>query len=616
MLSNPSSATSRKRSFINLQKQRIMINLLINDQKVSVEPGTTVLAAAKKLKINIPTLCNHDDLCVAGNCRVCVVEQKGARTLIASCATPASEGMEIHTNTLKVRNARKHIVELLLTEHRSDCTKCYKNQNCELQSLANEFAFGDTIFLDLVEDHKYNIDRSSPSFIKDDSKCIRCQRCVRTCSELQQVSAIAVANKGAHQKISSFHERPMSHVVCTNCGQCVNRCPTGALVEKTYIDQVWDAIYDPEKHVVVQTAPAVRVALGEDLGYDPGERVTGKMVNALKQLGFNSVLDTDFSADLTIMEEGTELLVRLKKALVDGDKKISLPMFTSCSPGWIKFIEHKYPEFLPNLSSCKSPQQMFGALAKTFYAKKRNIDPSKIVSVSIMPCTAKKFEADRPEMRASGFKDVDYVLTTRELAVMIKQAGIDFRNIEETHYDSIMGNSTGAAVIFGATGGVMEAALRTAYEIVTGREVPFGNLNITPVRGMDGVKEASIKIEGCVDAWKFLEGAELKVAIAHGLVNANKIMKLVKSGQAHYHFVEIMGCPGGCIGGGGQPIPTNMEIRKSRMKAIYSEDEHMVLRKSHENPDVIAIYKEFLDQPNSHKSHELLHTHYVERDNF
>jgi len=593
-----------------------MINLLINNQKVSVEPGTTVLAAAKQLKINIPTLCNHEDLCVAGNCRVCVVEQKGARTLIASCATPVSEGMEIQTNTLKVRNARKHIVELLLSEHRSDCTKCYKNQNCELQSLANEFAFGDTIFLSIVEDHPYTIDRSSPSFMKDDSKCIRCQRCVRTCSELQHVSAIAVANKGMNQKISSFHDRPMSHVVCTNCGQCVNRCPTGALVEKTYIDQVWDAIYDPEKHVVVQTAPAVRVALGEDLGYDPGERVTGKMVNALRQLGFNSVLDTDFTADLTIMEEGTELLTRLRKALVDGDPKMSFPMFTSCSPGWIKFIEHKYPEFLPNLSTCKSPQQMFGALAKTFYAKKRNIDPSKVVSVSIMPCTAKKFEADRPEMRSSGFKDVDYVLTTRELAVMIKQAGIDFRNLEEAKYDSIMGDSTGAAVIFGASGGVMEAALRTAYEIVTGRPVPFNNLNITPVRGMDGVKEATVKIEGCVDAWKFLEGAELKVAIAHGLVNANKIMKKVKAGKSEYHFVEIMACPGGCIGGGGQPIPTNLQIRSNRMKAIYSEDEHMVLRKSHENPDVVAIYKEFLDQPNSHKSHELLHTHYVERDSF
>ena len=593
-----------------------MINLTINNQKVSVDPGTTVLQAARKLNINIPTLCNHEDLCVAGNCRVCVVEQTGARTLVASCATPASEGMDIHTNTLKVRNARKHIIELLLSEHRSDCTKCYKNQNCELQSLANEFAFGDTIFLDLVEDHNYTIDRSSPSFIKDDSKCIRCQRCVRTCDQLQYISAIAVANKGAHQKISSFHNKPMSNVVCTNCGQCVNRCPTGALVEKTYIDQVWDAIYDPERHVVVQTAPAVRIALGEDLGYDPGERVTGKMVNALKQLGFDSVLDTDFTADLTIMEEGTELLTRLKKALVDKDKKISLPMFTSCSPGWIKFIEHKYPEFLPNLSTCKSPQQMFGALAKTFYAQKRNIDPSKVVSVSIMPCTAKKFEADRPEMRASGYKDVDFVLTTRELAVMIKQAGIDFRNLSEAKYDSIMGDSTGAGVIFGATGGVMEAALRTAYEIVTGREVPFNNLNITPVRGMDGVKEATVKIEGCLEDWKFLEGAELKVAIAHGLVNANKIMKQVKNGKAPYHFVEIMACPGGCLGGGGQPIPTNPTIRKNRMKAIYSEDEHMVLRKSHLNPEVIAIYKDFLGKPNSHVSHELLHTHYVERDHF
>jgi iron-only hydrogenase group A len=593
-----------------------MINLTINDQKITVPAGTTVLDAAKKLNINIPTLCNHPDLCVAGNCRVCLVEQRGARTLIAACSMPVSEGMDIHTNTLKVRNARKHIVELLLSEHRSDCTKCYKNQKCELQALANEFAFGDTIFLDLVEDHPYTIDRSSPSFLKDDSKCIRCQRCVRTCAELQYISAIAVSNKGAHQKISSFHDRPMSHVICTNCGQCVNRCPTGALVEKTYIDYVWDAIYDPDKHVVVQTAPAVRVALGEDLGYDPGERVTGKMVNALRQLGFDSVLDTDFSADLTIMEEGTELLVRLKKALVDGDKSISFPMFTSCSPGWIKFIEHKYPEFLPNLSTCKSPQQMFGALAKTFFAQKKKLDPSKIVSVSVMPCTAKKFEADRPEMRASGFKDIDYVLTTRELAVMIKQAGIDFRSLESRHYDSIMGESTGAGVIFGATGGVMEAALRTAYEIVTGREVPFANLNIVPVRGMDGVKEASIKIEGCTDDWKFLEGVELKVAIAHGLANANKIMRLVKQGKSPYHFVEIMACPGGCIGGGGQPIPTSMEIRKNRMKAIYSEDEHMVLRKSHENPDVIAIYKEFLDKPNSHKAHELLHTHYVERDNF
>ena len=593
-----------------------MINLKINDHPVSVAEGTTVLDAAKSLGLNIPTLCNHQDLCVAGNCRVCVVEQKNARTLIASCSMPASEGMEIYTNSLKVRNARKHIVELLLSEHRADCTKCYKNQNCELQTLANEFSFGEHIFLDLVENRPYKIDRSSPSFIKDDSKCIRCQRCVRTCAELQHVSAIAVANKGDHQKISSFHDRPMSAVVCTNCGQCVNRCPTGALVEKTYIDQVWDAIYDTDKHVVVQTAPAVRVALGEDLGYDPGHRVTGKMVSALRQLGFDSVLDTDFSADLTIMEEGTELLTRLKKILVEGDKKLALPMFTSCSPGWIKFIEHKFPHMLPNLSTCKSPQQMFGALAKTYYAQKRGIDPAKIVSVSIMPCTAKKYEADRPEMRSSGFKDVDYVLTTRELAVMIKQAGIDFRTLEETHYDSIMGDSTGAAVIFGATGGVMEAALRTAYEIVTGREVPFRNLEITPVRGMEGVKEATVKIEGTTEEWRFLEGAELKVAIAHGLVNANKLMKAISEGKAAYHFVEIMACPGGCIGGGGQPIPTNMEIRKLRMAAIYSEDTNMPLRKSHENPEVVAIYRDFLEKPNGHKSHELLHTHYIKRESY
>ncbi len=593
-----------------------MINLKINDQQISVKKGTTVLAAAKALNINIPTLCNHPDLCVAGNCRVCVVEQKGARTLVAACAMPVSEGMDIHTNTLKVRNARKHIVELLLSEHRSDCTKCYKNQNCELQTLANEFAFGDHVFLDLTAEKKYKIDRSSPSFIKDDSKCIRCQRCVRTCSELQYISAIAVANKGAHQKISSFHDKPMSHVVCTNCGQCVNRCPTGALVEKTYIDHVWDAIYDPDRHVVVQTAPAVRVALGEDLGYDPGERVTGKMVTALRQMGFDSVLDTDFSADLTIMEEGTELLTRLKKALVDKDPAIKIPMFTSCSPGWIKFMEHKYPELLNNLSTCKSPQQMFGALAKTFFAKKKNLDPSKVVSVSIMPCTAKKYEADRPEMYSSGYKDIDYVLTTRELAVMIKQAGLDFRNLEPSKFDSVMGDSTGAAVIFGATGGVMEAALRTAYEIVTGREVPFTNLNITPVRGMDGVKEASIKIEGCLDAWKFLEGAELKVAIGHGLVNANRLMKQVREGKSPYHFIEIMACPGGCLGGGGQPIPTSLEIREKRMKAIYAEDANMVFRKSHDNPDVIAIYNEFLEKPNSHKSHELLHTHYTEREDY
>lgn len=594
-------------------KKEKLINLTINNSPIVVPEGWTVLQAAEKLNIKIPTLCHHPDLCVAGNCRVCVVEQKGAKTLIASCSQPAMEGMEILTNTLKVRNARKHIVELLLSEHRADCTKCYKNQKCELQALANEFSFGDHLFLDLVSHHEYLIDRSSSSIVKDDSKCIRCQRCVRTCTELQKVSAIAVSGKGHEQKISTFHDRPISNVVCTNCGQCVNRCPTGALTEKTYIDYVWDAIYDTSKKVVVQTAPAVRVALGEDLGYDPGERVTGKLVTALKQLGFDFVLDTDFSADLTIMEEGTELLTRLKKVLVDGDKETALPMFTSCSPGWVKFLEHRYPQLLPNLSTCKSPQQMFGALVKTYFADNKKIDPENIVSVSIMPCTAKKFEANRPEMRDSGHKDVDFVLTTRELAVMIKQAGIDFRTLEPSNYDSVMGDSTGAAVIFGATGGVMEAALRTAYEIVTGREVPFDNLNIMPVRGMEGVKEATVKIEGCLKEWSFLEGAELNVAIAHGLTNADKVMSAIAKGEANYHFVEIMACPGGCIGGGGQPIPTNAEIRQKRIDAIYAEDMSMAVRKSHDNPEIVAIYKDFLGKPNSHKAHELLHTKYVER---
>lgn len=593
-----------------------IINLTINNMPVSVEEGTTILDAARKLNIRIPTLCFHEDLCVAGNCRVCVVEQVGMRTLQASCAVPVRENMQILTNSMKVRQARRNIIELLLSEHRADCTKCYKNGNCELQDLANEYRTGNRMYIDLVSDRKYTIDQSSPSIMKDDSKCIRCQRCVRTCAELQAVNALSVANKGNHMKISSFFDRPMHEVVCTNCGQCINRCPTGALIERNYVDEVWDAIYNPAKHVVVQTAPAVRIALGEELGYDPGARVTGKLVAALRRLGFDSVLDTDFTADLTIMEEGTELLTRLKKALVDGDKNTTLPMFTSCSPGWIKFIEHAFPELLPNLSTCKSPQQMFGTLAKTYYAQRKNINPKDIVSISIMPCTAKKFESNRPEMRDSGFMDVDYVLTTRELAIMIKQAGLEFMKLDDEHYDSFMGDSTGAAVIFGATGGVMEAALRTAYEIVTGREVPFSNLNITPVRGMEGIKEASVTIANVKPEWSFLEGAELKVAIAHGLSNAKALMTAIRDGKASYHFVEVMACPGGCLGGGGQPIPTNPGIREKRAEAIYAEDEGMPLRKSHENPEIAQIYKEFLGEPLGHKSHELLHTHYKPRKRY
>jgi iron-only hydrogenase group A len=592
------------------------VNLKINNIPVTVEEGTTILDAAKKLNFRIPTLCHHPDLCVAGNCRVCVVEQKGSKVLPAACATPVSEGMEISTNSAQVRTARRHVLELLLSEHRSECTSCYKNGKCELQELANEYRVNETTFMSLVEEKGYTIDDFSPSIIKDDSKCIRCQRCVRTCTEMQSVSALAVINKGEHQKIATFMDKPMHSVVCTNCGQCVTHCPTGALVEKNYIDQVWDVINDPELHVVVQTAPAVRIGLGESLDLSPGNRVTGKMVSALRRLGFDSVLDTDFTADLTIMEEGTELLTRLKKALVDKDSETALPMTTSCSPGWVKFIEHKYPDYLPNVSTCKSPQQMFGALAKTFYAQKKGLKAEKVVSISIMPCTAKKYEANRPEMRDSGFQDVDYVLTTRELAMMIRQAGIEFASLPDEKYDSIMGDSSGAAVIFGATGGVMEAALRTAYEIVTGREVPFENLDILPVRGLEGVKEAKVLIENVKPEWGFLEGAELSCAIAHGLANAKKLMDKVKSGEMSYHFIEIMACPGGCLGGGGQPIPVSDEIREARMQAIYEEDSSLKIRKSHENPEVIALYEQFLGEPLGHKSHELLHTHYTGRKKY
>lgn len=595
---------------------KYLVNLKINNIPVSVEEGTTILEAASRINFRIPTLCDHPDLNVAGNCRVCVVEVKGAKLLAAACATPVSEGMEVFTNSEKVRTSRKHIIELLLSEHNSDCTKCFKNGNCELQTLSSEYRIGDHVFLDLVKPKDKIQDISSPSIVKDDSKCIRCQRCVRTCTDLQAVSALAVINKGDQQKISTFLGKPLNEVVCTNCGQCVNRCPTGALTERSYIDEVWDAIYDPNKFVVVETAPAIRVALAEDLGFDPGLRVTGKLVSALKKIGFSKVLDTDFAADLTIIEEGTELLTRLKRALVDNDENIALPLMTSCSPAWIKFQEHIFPDLLNNLSSCKSPQQMFGALSKTYYADKINIKAQDMVVVSIMPCTAKKFEANRPEMRDSGYQDVDYILTTRELAMMIRQAGIDFEKLEDEKYDSILGESTGAAVIFGATGGVMEAALRTAYEIVTGNEVPFTNLNITPVRGMEGVREATIKIKNVKPEWSFLEGVDLNVAVAHGLANAKILMEKVQSGEANYHFIEIMGCPGGCLGGGGQPIPTSLEIRKKRAEAIYAEDEGMPLRKSHDNPEVVRLYKEFLGEANSHKAHDLLHTHYKPRKRY
>ncbi|HKJ41198.1 MAG TPA: NADH-dependent [FeFe] hydrogenase, group A6 [Sunxiuqinia sp.] len=592
------------------------ISVTINGIQLEIEKGKTILDAANHAGIIIPTLCFHKDLCIAGNCRVCVVEVIGQKRLAAACATPCEEEMEILTNSLKVRNSRKHIIELLLSEHNADCTRCYKNGNCELQDLASEYKIMSQDFLRLAPMKAYTIDELSPSIIKDDSKCIRCQRCVRTCAELQGVNALTVAYKGDQMKISTFFEKPMNDVVCTTCGQCVNHCPTGALVERNYIEDVWDAISDPEKHVIVQTAPAVRVGLGEELGMPVGERVTGKMVTALRRLGFNSVMDTDFAADLTIIEEGTELLTRLRKTMVEKNEQVKLPMATSCSPGWIKYIEHIYPEYLDHLSTCKSPQQMFGAIAKTYYARARNIEPENIVSVSIMPCTAKKFEAKRPEMQDSGYRDVDYVLTTRELAIMIKQAGIEFEKLPDSKFDRLMGESSGAAVIFGATGGVMEAALRTVYELVTGREVPFKNLNIKPVRGMEGVRQATIKIEKPLEEWAFLDGLELKCAVAHGLVNAKKVMEAVQNGKSDFHFIEVMACPGGCLGGGGQPIPTNLEIRQKRADAIYAEDEGMPLRKSHENPEVLKIYQDFLGEPLGEKSHHLLHTSYVQRHRF
>lgn len=591
------------------------INLTIDNKKVSIEKGKTILDAAKKVNVRIPTLCHHEDLCVAGNCRVCVVEVEGSRTLAASCAIPAEEGMVIKTNTPKVRNARKDIVALLVSEHNTQCTTCYRSMNCELQELSAEYNIDNNRYLSVLKPN-IEIDRSSWSIEKDDSKCVRCQRCVRTCAELQHVNALTVSGKGKEMKISTFMDMPMNEAVCTNCGQCVNHCPTGALTERRYYDKVWEAIGDETKHVVMNTAPSVRVALGEMLGYPVGTRVTGKMVTAMKRLGVDSVLDTDFSADLTIIEEAHELLQRLKKALVDKDESVKLPMITSCSPGWVKFIEHIFPDHLGHLSTCKSPQQMFGALTKTYYAEKKGIDPKDIVSVAIMPCAAKKFEARRPEMKDSGYRDIDAGLTTRELGHMIKQAGLNFADLEEGTYDSIMGESSGAGVIFGATGGVMEAALRTAYEVVTGRPVPFENLNILPVRGMEGIKEASILIEDCLPEWSFLEGVELKVAVAHGLINARKIMDEVAAGKSPYHFIEVMACPGGCIGGGGQPIPTNEEIRKKRAEAIYAEDMSMEIRKSHENPEIIKIYKEFLKEPLGEVSHKLLHTTYKKRNHY
>jgi len=588
--------------------------VFINDKEVVVDEGKTILDAAKQIGVHIPTLCYHPDLSVAGICRICVVEVTGFRTLQAACSTPCSDGMEIKTYSDRVRKARRNVLELMLAEHYGECYSCLRNQHCELQKLAEEYGIDEYSFGHKTK-RKYKIDDSSYSVIRDKDKCIQCKRCIRTCQEIQGVGIFENVFKGRDVTVDTFWNNDMIDTICINCGQCINRCPTAALKEKNDTDIVWDAIDDPEKVVIMQTAPSPRAAIAECFGMPAGTSMTKELNTALRMVGFDKVLDTNFTADLTIIEEGTELLMRLKKALTGEDviKNATIPMITSCSPGWVKFCEHFFPEHLDHLSTCKSPQQMFGAVIKTYYAKKMDIDPKKIVTCALMPCTAKKFECNRPEMNDSGFKDVDFGLTTRELAQMIKEGGVRLQDCVPSEFDSPIGEGSGAGLIFGATGGVMEAAIRTAYELVTGRPVPFDNLEITPVRGMEGMKEAELTFENCVEAWKCLEGVTAKVAVAHGTGNAKKIMEQVKAGTAPWHFVEIMACPGGCLGGGGQPVPTSPEIRAARAKAIYSEDRVLEVRKSHENPHITKIYEEFLGEPLGHKSHKLLHTHYTPR---
>ncbi len=570
--------------------------MTIDGKQVTVPAGTIILEAARNAGVEIPTLCYHPDLNTKAMCRICVVEVEGARTLQTACSQPVVDGMVIKTNSPLVRESRKTNMELLISNHPQDCLNCIRNQNCELQSLSDKLGIRSQRF-EQTEKFEYQKDLSTPSLVRDPSKCILCRRCVAVCHQVQGVGAIYPVNRGINTVVAPAGNDELNNVACVLCGQCIQVCPVGAIYEVDDTDKVWAALSNPDLHVVVQTAPAIRVAIGEELGLAPGSRVTGKMVAALRRMGFAKVFDTDFTADLTIIEEGHELLERLNH----GGK---LPMITSCSPGWIKYIEHFYPELLEHLSTCKSPQQMFGALAKTYYAEKAGIPPEKIYMVSIMPCTAKKYEAGRFEMQDSGYQDVDVVLTTRELGRMIREAGIDFNSLEDEEFDHPLGISTGAGAIFGSTGGVMEAALRTVYEVVTNKELQ--QIELKAVRGLDGVKEATVE----------LDGTKVKVAVAHGLKNAKTLMEKIKAGTADYHFIEVMCCPGGCIGGGGQPFPTNDTTRKARMQAIYEEDQNMPLRKSHENPAVKRLYEEFLEKPLGEKSHHLLHTHYTARKKY
>lgn len=576
-----------------------MVSLTIDGIKVEVEKGTTVLEAAKKVGIKIPTLCYLKDVNKPSSCRVCVVEV-GPR-LLASCSLEATEGMDVKTNTRKVREARKTVIQLTLSNHKRECLSCIRNGNCELQNLAEEYNIRDIEFEGEIAPSA--IDDSSAALIRDNEKCVACGRCISVCSNIQSVNAIGWSQRGFDTRVTAPYSRALADTNCVNCGQCIMVCPTAALHERDSIQEVWKAIDNEDKVVIVQTAPAVRVGLGEEFGAEVGTRVTGKMVAALRRLGFDKVFDTDFGADLTIMEEGTELLSRVKNGG-------TLPLMTSCCPGWVKFIEHNYPDMLDHLSSCKSPHQMTGAMIKTYFAELMNIQPEKIHVVSIMPCVAKKYEGEREELSHKGLQDIDSVLTTRELAQMIKEMGIDFNGLEEEMFDNPLGESTGAGVIFGATGGVAEAALRTVYEVLAEGELE--QIEYEAVRGIEGVKEAVLELPN---------GAKLRSCICHGLANARKVLDSIKSGEKAYDFIEVMACPGGCVNGGGQPIVKAsvrdcVDAKVDRAQGLYSEDKALPIRKSHKNPSIQKLYKEFLGEPNGHLAHELLHTHYVKRDKF
>lgn len=575
------------------------VNVKINNISYQFPKGLTILQACNQINIEVPTLCYLKEINEIGACRICVVEVKGARNLVASCVHPLSEGMEILTHSERVLTARKLTLELILSTHDRSCLSCIRSDNCELQKLCHDFKVDDEAKFD-GHNQVYKTDDSAIHMYRDDNKCILCRRCVAACSKLQSVGVIGVNDRGFKTHVGCAFEEDLGKTDCVSCGQCIVVCPTGAIAEKDDTDKVWQALADPSKHVIVATAPSIRVTLGEAFGMPVGTNVKGKMVTALKHLGFAGVYDTDIAADLTIIEESQELISRIQNGG-------PLPLITSCSPGWIKFCEHNFHDFIPNLSSCKSPQQMFGAVVKTWYAEKNNLDPHDIVVVSVMPCTAKKFEARRDNQSAAGVYDIDIAITTRELARMIKRAGIQFKNLADSSFDDPLGVSTGAGAIFGATGGVMEAALRTAVEKLTGQELT--NLDFTEVRGTKEIKEATYKVGDL----------EVNVAVTSGLANARHLLDEIRAGRKNYHFIEIMGCPGGCINGGGQPVqPASVrnfvDLKTERAKALYEEDKNLPLRKSHESPVIKTLYEEYFGEPGSHKAHKVLHTTYKERE--